>query len=201
MIQCFFPQDPKTLQSILNDIENYCISCGLKLNTNKTQIIIFERGRPTQYDFYLYNKRIEIVESFEYLGIQLYKNGNWNRTQKHIAQHALFSLQNLFVIMNQTDLFTSQKMQFYNILIKPVLNYGSEIWGYHKATEVESILSKCCRKLLCVKRSTNLDAMYGELGCLPMYIRRQLSMTKYWLKILQSHENSLLFKTYKMLKL
>ena len=26
-------------------------------------------------------------------------------------------------------------------------------------------------------------------------------MTKYWLKILQSHENSLLFKTYEMLKL
>jgi len=32
-----------------------------------------------------------------------------------------------------------------------------------------------------------------------MCIRRQLSMTKYWLKIL--HENSLLFKTYKMLKI
>jgi len=42
--------------------------------------------------------------------------------------------------------------------------------------------------------------MYGELGRLPMCIRRQLSITKYWLKILQSHENSLLFKTYKMLK-
>ena len=43
--------------------------------------------------------------------------------------------------------------------------------------------------------------MYGELGCLPMCIRRQLSITKYWLKILQSHENSLLFKIYKMLKI
>ena len=52
-----------------------------------------------------------------------------------------------------------------------------------------------------MKGSTNLDAIYRELGCLPMYIRRQLSMTKYWLKMLQSHENSLLFKTYKMLKL
>jgi len=101
--------------------------------------------------------------------------------------------------MNQTDLLTSQKMQLYNTLIEPILNYGAEIWGYHKAPEVESILSKFCRKLLCVKRSTNLDAMYGELGCLPMNIRRQLSMTKYWLKIL--HENSLLFKTYKMLKI
>ena len=41
--------------------------------------------------------------------------------------------------MNQTDLLTSQKMQLYNTLIEPVLNYGSEIWGYHKAPEVESI--------------------------------------------------------------
>ena len=113
--------------------------------------MIFEAGRPTHYDFYTYNKRIEIVESFKYLGIQLYKNGNWNRTQKHIAQHAPFSLHNLFVIMNQTDLLTSQKMQLYNTLIEPLLNYGSEIWGYHKAPEVESILSKFCRKLLCVK--------------------------------------------------
>ena len=35
--------------------------------------MIFEAGRPTHYDFYTYNKRIEIVESFKYLGIQLYK--------------------------------------------------------------------------------------------------------------------------------
>ena len=42
--------------------------------------------------------------------------------------------------MNQTDLLTSQKMQLYNTLIEPVLNYWSEIWGNHKAPEVESIL-------------------------------------------------------------
>ena len=59
-----FSRDPNTLQSILNNIENYCISCGLKLNTNKTKIMSFEARRPTQYDFYIYNKRIEIVESF-----------------------------------------------------------------------------------------------------------------------------------------
>ena len=51
--------------------------------------MIFEAGRPTHYDFYIYNKRIEIVESFKYLGIQLFKNGNWNRTQNtlHIMHH------------------------------------------------------------------------------------------------------------------
>ena len=81
--------------------------------------------------------------------------------------------------MNQTDLLTSHKLQLYNTLIEPIFNYRTEILGYYKTPEVEYIVSKFCRKLLRVKRSTNLDAMYGELGCLPMNIRRQLSMTKY----------------------
>ena len=104
---------------------------------------------------------------------------------------------NFFVIMNQTDLLTSQKLHsYYNTLIKPIFDYGTEMLGYYKAPEVEYIISKFCRKLLRVKRSTNLNAMYGELGCLSMNIRRKLSMTKYWLKIIHSPEKSLQFKTY-----
>ena len=76
-----------------------------------------------------------------------------------------------------TELLTSQKMQLYNTLIEPILNYGAENWGYHKAPEVESILLNVCRKLLCVN-----DAMYGELGCLPMNIGRQLPLTKILVK-------------------
>ena len=33
-IMPIFPQDLKTLHSLLNDIDKYCISCGLKLKTN-----------------------------------------------------------------------------------------------------------------------------------------------------------------------
>ena len=104
--------------------------------------------------------------------------------------------------MNQTDLLTPQTMQLYNTLIEPILNYGPEIWRYHKAPEIESIPSICCRNLLCVKRSTNLEAMYGELGCLPMNIRRQLSMTKYmyWLKSIQSLKSHFYLK-HKMLNI
>jgi len=42
--------------------------------------------------------------------------------------------------MNQTYLLTS--LQLYNSLIKHIFNYGAEVWGYHKAPEVESIISK-----------------------------------------------------------
>ena len=63
-----FTHDPKSLQSILDDIENYCNRCKLKINVIKTKIMLCENGRHTNYDFYLYNTKIELVKSFKYLG-------------------------------------------------------------------------------------------------------------------------------------
>ena len=88
----------------------------------------------------------------------------------------------------------------FDTLVAPILNYSAEIWGYHKSPDVESVHSKFCRKLLCVRNSTNLDAIYGELGRTPMYIYRKLIIIKYWLKLLKQKDTSLLFKTYLMLK-
>ena len=74
--QVLFATSPETLQSLLTDLENYCRLWGLKINTSKTKAIIFEKGRRTHYDFYIYNTVIELVDSFKYLGITLFKNGN-----------------------------------------------------------------------------------------------------------------------------
>ena len=195
-----FTHDPKSLQSILNDIENYCNKYKLKINVNKTKIMICENGRHTSYDFYLYKTKIELVKSFKYLGVHLFKNGKWTQTQKRTAQHASFALHNLFTIFNQIELPITERLKLFDALVSTTLNYGAQIWGMHKSPDVETMHSKFCRKMLCVKKSTNLEALYGELGTIPMYIQRKIIMIKYWMKILSLNENSILFKTYKMLK-
>ena len=53
--QVVFARSPETLQRILKDIEDYCNIWGLKINTNKTKAMIFEKGRHTHYDFYICN--------------------------------------------------------------------------------------------------------------------------------------------------
>ena len=40
-----FTHDPKSLQSILKDIAKYCNKYNLKINVNKTKIMILENGR------------------------------------------------------------------------------------------------------------------------------------------------------------
>lgn len=83
--QVVFAKSPHALQSLLSDIENYCTTWGIKINTNKTKVMIFEKGRRTFYDFSIYNRNIEIVDNFKYLGITLFKNGNWYKPKMYFT--------------------------------------------------------------------------------------------------------------------
>ena len=85
-----FAKSPEVLQSLKNDIETYCVTWGLKINTTKTKAMIFEKGRNTTYNFYLNHTKLEIVSSLKYLGIHFFKNGNWFRIQKRLAAHASY---------------------------------------------------------------------------------------------------------------
>ena len=46
-----FSKSPSGLQKILNNLYNYSQAWDLTVNTNKTQTMIFERGRPTTIEF------------------------------------------------------------------------------------------------------------------------------------------------------
>ena len=83
----FFSKSAQTLQNMLNKLHNYSNEWGLKINTDKTKIMIFEKGRRTDVHIYYNNIELEVVDSFKYLGIMFYKNGSWNRTQKCLAEY------------------------------------------------------------------------------------------------------------------
>ena len=48
-----FAKSPESLQSMLNDIQEYCNTWHLTINANKTKIMVFERGRHTHPKIYL----------------------------------------------------------------------------------------------------------------------------------------------------
>ena len=199
--QVLFSTSPESLQSMISDLQIYCETYKLKINTNKTKIMIFEScSRPTTHNFYLYNEKLEVVSSFKYLGMHLFRNGNWNRTQKHIAEHASKSLCRLFSVFRQYNFKTSEKSKLFDTLVASILNYCSEIWGWHDGKDVELIHTKFCRRILGVNKSTNLDGLYGELARVPLKITRKINMIKYWLKIIKLDENSYIKNIYNNLK-
>jgi hypothetical protein len=197
--QVLFAKSPETLQQMLTDVENYCQAWGLKINTSKTKAMIFENGRST-FNFYIYGTAIEVVESFKYLGLTFYKNGNFLRSQRVIAQHASIALYNLFTIFKEIELPITRKCYLFDTLVGSILNFSAEIWGMHSATDIEMVHTKFLRRILGVRKSTNLTALYGELGRIPYFIRRKIIMIKYWLKILKQNSTELPKIMYTLLK-
>ena len=74
-----FAKSAETLQNMFNKLHEYSALWEL---TDKTKIMIFEKGRKTNIDIYYNNTLLEVVDNFKYLGTMFYKNGSWNRTQK-----------------------------------------------------------------------------------------------------------------------
>ena len=130
----------------------------------------------------------------------MFKNSNRYRSQKYIAQHASFPLHNFFTVFNNVDLPVSQKCKLFDSLVGSILNFGAEIWENHEANNIELVYTHSLRRILGVKKSTNLITLYGELGRFPMAVMRKITMIKYWIKVLNLSEASLVKKAYLMMK-
>ena len=77
--------------------------------------------------------------------------------------------------------------------MSPILFYGSEVWGFHKAPDVEKVYLKFMRNLLRQNRSVSTPAIYVELGRFPLYVIRKVRIINFRFKIVQSSD-SLMFK-------
>ena len=180
-----FSTSPDGLQLMLDKLQEYSNLWNLRVNTEKTKIMIFERGRSNNFRFYYNEQHLEIVESFKYLGVTFYKNGNWHRTQKCIAEYGTYALHNLYRTLSNIQLSTKEKLKLFDSLVGSVLSYASEVWGYSKADDIERVHTRFCRSLLGVKRSTNLSGLYMELGRIPLAVFRQIRMLTYWSRLIK----------------
>ena len=178
-----FSKSSEALQNMLNMLHAYSTLWDLKVNTEKTKIMIFEKGRKTSIDIFDDNTLLEVVDSFKYLGTMFYKNGNWNRTQKCLSDYGSFALHNLNRLFQSITLSYNEKFKLFDWLVGSVLSYSSEVWGFYKAPDIEQIHTRFCRTLLGVKKSTNLSALYCELGRKPLAVFRKLRIVRYWIKV------------------
>jgi len=67
----------------------------------------------------------------------------------------------------------------FDSLVRPVLEYGCETWGYVKAKEIEKVHRKFIKFALGLPSTAANLAIYGEIGRTPLDIRRNVLMVKY----------------------
>ena len=128
--------------------------------------------------------QLQIVPSFSYLGVVFTAGGSFSNAQNTLsgqAQKAVFKLNSyLYDFVNST---TKHTLELFDKLVSPILNYGAEVWGFCKANQIERVHMQFCKRLLGVKKSTQNNFIYGELGRLNYQSQRYLMIIKFWLKV------------------
>ena len=150
---------------------------------------------------FLYNgNELEIVRNFKYLGIIFTAGGSFSETQNTLsgqAQKAIFKMNKY--LYRFTFISPKHKLELFDKLVTPILNYGSEVWGFIQGNAIERVHLQFCKQLLGVKKITQNDFVYGELGRTTLITKRYLNIVKYWFKILASGDRKYINIVYRMM--
>ena len=128
-----FASTAEELQHGLNLLSDYCLRWKLKVNVSKTKILIFRKGGilPRNLSFTYEGEVLEIVKSFEYLGIVFTVGGSFSETQTTLAgqaQKAIFKLNKY--LYKFTYISPEHKLDLFDKLMSPILSYSCEVWGF-----------------------------------------------------------------------
>ena len=158
-----FASSAQDLQTNLNMLSEYCSRNKLIVNISKTKIIGFRCGGilPRDMNFYYNNIELSVVSTFSYLGIVFTTGGSFPDYHKTLAGQALKAIFKLDrYLYNFTNITPRQRLELFDKLVTPILNYGSEVWGFSQAKQIERIHMLFCKKLLGVNKATQNDFDY-----------------------------------------
>lgn len=180
----------------------YCNKWKLTINVAKSKVMVFRRGGqlPRNMAFYFNGQPIEIVKEFKYLGIVFTSGGSFSEAQNTLAgqaQKAIFKLNKY--LYKFTYISPKHKLDLFDKLVTPILNYSCEVWGFIQAKSVERVHLQFCKKLLGVRKTTQNDFIYGELGRTTYLTKRFSFIIKYWFKVLSAQDNKYVKMVYDLM--
>ena len=105
----------------------------------------------------MYNgKEIEIVKEFNYLGVLFSRTGTFSPEIKYNAQKAANAMYEVLRKERRFNMSVKCQIDLFNKLIKPILLYGSEVWGFSNTDVIERVQLRFCKLLLGLKNTTSL---------------------------------------------
>ena len=174
------------LKEMIKTLENYTERWGMKVNMDKTKIIVFRRGGQLRGNesFSFMKEKIEIVNEYKYLGVYFTTKLKWSKATKTLAQQASKALHMLYVYERKCDgLPLVTALELFDKMILPILLYGAEVWGYKEWSIIENVHLKFLKRILGVSQNVPNVAVYGETGRRPIAVHYQKRSIQYWIKL------------------
>ena len=143
------------------------------VNDMKTKVMVF--GNPKRSKIFFNQKCIEEVKNYKYLGniissTRLPNQDPLKSTYKFLSDQAMKAVFNMRrKVKSIGELPRNIMLNLFDALIKPILIYGSDVWGINSKLwgEADKIFLRYIRCILLVKATTNNIMTTGDCGRFP----------------------------------
>ena len=162
------------LQKQINALSQFCKRWGMKVNMEKTKVMVFRNGGPLRQNeqWFFGREKLETTSYYKYLGLIVSSRMVWSKATKTLALQA--GKGTLLMKMFQKRYGRlSYKISFdlFDKMITPILMYGSEIWGFQAVKSIELVQVQFCKYFLGVSQQTANMIALGECGRLPLWVK------------------------------
>ena len=154
----------------------------MEIDAKMTKVMVFNDKSWKNADKYfgcIGSNKIYTTDFYKYLGVTF---DNKMSFHKHVSTITEKANKCLWAVITKNlewkGFQPSLLLYLFDLLISPILSYGSEIWGDNDWVEIERIHLFICKLSVGVKSSTPNDGIYAELGRYPLLICRQIKKIK-----------------------
>ena len=143
--------------------------------------------------------KLDLVNSFKYLGIDLQRNLSWAGTKRRFVVKAKTRIPMVTKAMVE-GLSVQTGIKLWVTMIRPTLEYAAEILAGENWPQAEQIQYWVGRILLNLQRGTAREVVRGELGWCSLRARREIKLLKLWGRILKMDDSRLIKSVYRCCK-
>ena len=165
------------MQTMLERLVNWGLTCGLRFNAQKTVAIMFTRAtRDFHREVRMNGQFLPYQQEVVYLGVRLDRELKW---RPHLTHKITASKRLLMKMANITNAYWGPRPKLmkwaYTGIVRPALSYAALAWGH--AVEADEFESMCRRlnrlamnTIVKVPRSTPTRAMEIVLDLYPLHL-------------------------------
>ena len=187
------------MQDLLNAVSAWSKKWRIKCNYAKCKVVHYRKPRMprTNYNFQLCGESIDITEQYKYLGIMLHEFLDFQvvaNVLANSAQRALGAVIHKYKKLNGLSYSTYTKL--FHSCVATVMDYGSEIWGFKDFAKLNTVQQNAIRVYLGLHKFAPIDGFIGDMGWTQAQIRRQVSMIRFWNRLVNMNDSRLTKKVF-----
>jgi len=139
----------QNLQKMLHVADAYSKLYRFGFNGSKSNVVVFSGRKKVELKerVYLGELVLEQKMSYKYLGLELDRGWNWSKVKERMLEKARKRVSGLVACGVRQGLSVKAAVRGWEVLVRPVLEYGCEIWGeggWREAEACSMILARGC---------------------------------------------------------